>query len=78
MLEFYASAEAGAILVNLSSAKIGAMGRPLPGSTEVRIAQYSVEAGGLVLGADGYAIECADDEVGMLLARRLGLRSRSA
>ena len=69
VLEFYASTEAGAILVNLSSAKIGAMGRPLPGSTEVRIAQYSVEAGGLVLGADGYAIECADDEVGMLLAR---------
>ena len=69
VLEFYASTEAGAILVNLASAKIGAMGRPLPGSTEVRIAQYGVEAGGLVLGGDGFAIECAVDEVGMLLAR---------
>jgi putative long chain acyl-CoA synthase len=69
VLEFYASTEAGAILVNLSSAKIGAMGRPLPGSTEIRIAKYSVEAGGLVLGRDGYAVECGVDEVGMLLAR---------
>src|SRR5205807_3916560 len=35
VLEFYASTEAGAILVNLSSAKQGSMGRPLPGSAEV-------------------------------------------
>ncbi len=69
VLEFYASTEAGAILVNLSSAKVGAMGRPLPGSTAVRIAKYSIEQGGLALGTDGYAIECGVDEVGMLLAR---------
>ncbi len=46
VLEFYASTEAGAILVNLSGAKEGAMGRPLPGSAEVRIAAYDLEAGG--------------------------------
>jgi putative long chain acyl-CoA synthase len=45
------------------------MGRPLPGSAEVKIAQYDVEAGGLVLGRDGFARECAADEIGMLLAR---------
>jgi putative long chain acyl-CoA synthase len=69
VLEFYASTEAGAILVNVSSAKIGAMGRPLPGSAPVRIAAYDVEHGGLELGADGYAMECGVDEVGMLMAR---------
>ncbi len=69
VLEFYASTEAGAILVNLASAKTGAMGRPLPGSTEVRIARYSIQQGGLVLGSDGYAVECGVDEVGMLLAQ---------
>jgi putative long chain acyl-CoA synthase len=69
VLEFYASTEAGAILVNLSSAKPGAMGRPLPGSAEVRIAAYDVEADRLVLGQDGLAVECAADEIGMLLAR---------
>jgi putative long chain acyl-CoA synthase len=69
VLEFYASTEAAAILVNLRDIKRGAMGRPLPGSAEVKIAQYDIEAGGLVLGRDGFARECAVDEVGMLLAR---------
>jgi putative long chain acyl-CoA synthase len=45
------------------------MGRPLPGSAEVRIAEYDLEAGGLLLGAGGLAKQCAVDEVGMLLAR---------
>ena len=69
VLEFYASTEAAAILVNLRDVKRGAMGRPLPGSAEVRIARYDIEAGGLVLGRDGFARRCAVDEVGMLLAR---------
>ena len=69
VVEFYASTEAGAILVNLRGSKPGAMGRPLPGSAEVRIAQYDVEAQGLVLDRDGFARHCGVDEVGMLLAR---------
>jgi putative long chain acyl-CoA synthase len=69
VVEFYASTEAGAILVNLGASKPGAMGRPLPGSSEVRIAQYDLEAEGLVLDRDGFARQCATDEVGMLLAR---------
>jgi putative long chain acyl-CoA synthase len=69
VLEFYASTEAGAILVNLRDAKPGAMGRPLPGSAEVRIARYDIEAGGLILGRDGFAQACGPDEVGLLLAR---------
>ncbi len=69
VLEFYASTEAAAILVNLRDVKRGAMGRPLPGSAEVRIARYDIDAGGLVLGRDGFARQCATDEVGMLLAR---------
>jgi putative long chain acyl-CoA synthase len=69
VLEFYASTEAGAILVNLRDVKRGAMGRPLPGSAEVRIAEYDLRAGGLVVGPGGFAKECGVDEVGMLLAR---------
>ncbi len=69
VLEFYASTEAGAILVNLSGAKAGSMGRPLPGSTQVRIAAYEIASGRLALGSDGFARECDVDEVGMLLAR---------
>jgi putative long chain acyl-CoA synthase len=69
VLEFYASTEAGAILVNLRDVKRGAMGRPLPGSAEVRIARYDLAAGGLVVGPGGFARQCDVDEVGMLLAR---------
>jgi putative long chain acyl-CoA synthase len=69
VLEFYASTEAGAILGNVRDAKRGAMGRPLPGSAQVRIARYDLRAGGLVLGRGGFAVECGVDEVGMLLAR---------
>jgi putative long chain acyl-CoA synthase len=69
VLEFYASTEAGAILVNLRDAKRGAMGRPLPGSAEVRIARYDIDAGGLLTGDGGFARQCRTDEVGMLLAR---------
>jgi putative long chain acyl-CoA synthase len=68
VLEFYASTEAGAILVNLSGSRPGSMGRPLPGGAAVKVAAYDVEAGSLVLGADGLGIECGPDEIGMLLA----------
>ncbi len=69
VVEFYASAETDAILINLRDAKLGAMGRPLPGSPEVRLAAYDIEAGELVLGPDGFVAQCGPDEVGMLLAR---------
>ena len=69
VLEFYASTEAGAILVNLRDVKRGAMGRPLPGSAEVRIARYDLSAGGLVVGKGGFAQTCDVDEIGMLLVR---------
>jgi putative long chain acyl-CoA synthase len=69
VLEFYASTEAGAILVNLRAVKPGAMGRPLPGSAEVRIAAYDLQEGSLALDPGGFARQCGPDEIGMLLAR---------
>jgi len=69
VIEFYASTEAGAILVNVRGAKLGSMGRPLPGSAEVRIAEYDLETQGLALDRNGFAKRCGVDEVGMLLAR---------
>ncbi|GAA2122088.1 AMP-binding protein [Actinomadura napierensis] len=69
VLEFYASTEGEAVLVNLSGKKPGSLGRPLPGSAEVRLARYDLESGRLVQGADGFAVECEPGEIGMLLAR---------
>jgi putative long chain acyl-CoA synthase len=69
VLEFYASTEGDAVLVNLTGRKEGAKGRPLPGSAEVRIAAYDPIARRLTLGRDGFAVSSARHEVGMLLAR---------
>jgi putative long chain acyl-CoA synthase len=69
VLEFYASTEAAAILVNLRAAKQGSMGRPLPGSAEVRIAAYDIREDRLVLGEDGFARRRRPGEIGMLLVR---------
>ncbi len=75
VLEFYASTETGAILVNLRGAKPGAMGRPLPGSPEVKLGAYDAGTDQLVLGRGGFVRECAGDEPGMLLARARELDS---
>ena len=69
VLEFYASTETGAILVNLSGAKAGAMGRRLPGAPEVRLAAYDPVADQLELGHGGFVRTCRTDEPGMLLTR---------
>jgi putative long chain acyl-CoA synthase len=69
VLEFYASAETGAILVNLRDAKPGSLGRPLPGSPEVRIGAYDIDSGQLMLGREGFVIRLDADEVGLLLVR---------
>src|SRR3954471_17929241 len=69
VLEFWASTETGAILANVSSAKRGSLGRPLPGSTEVRIAAYDLDRACIVEDARGLALEAAVDEPGLLLAR---------
>jgi putative long chain acyl-CoA synthase len=69
VLEFYAATETGAILANVSGSKPGSMGRPLPGTAQVRVAAYDIAARKLILARDGFARECATGEVGLLLAR---------
>ncbi len=69
VLEFYASAEGEAILANLTGAHPGSMGRPLPGTAEVRVAAFDLAERRLHLSSDGLARECVIDEVGLLLAR---------
>jgi putative long chain acyl-CoA synthase len=69
VVEFYASTETGAILVNLRDAKPGAMGRPLPGTPEVRLAAYDPASEQLILGRGGFVRQCETDEVGILVVR---------
>lgn len=69
VLEFYASTEGEAVLVNVSGEKPGCKGRPLPGSAEVRVAAYDLAARRLIEGPDGFVASCEKHETGMLLAR---------
>ncbi|MBO0767300.1 MAG: AMP-binding protein [Solirubrobacterales bacterium] len=78
VLEFYAATEAGAILVNVSGAKPGSLGRPLPGSAEIRLAAYDAQARSYVYGLDGLVRDCADNEPGMLMVRTQNTNSSGA
>ncbi|MGH8962556.1 MAG: alpha/beta fold hydrolase [Jatrophihabitantaceae bacterium] len=69
ILEFYASADGEAILANLTGHKPGSMGRPLPGTAEVRVAGFDLAERALQLNEAGLGRECDIDEVGLLLAR---------
>jgi len=69
VLEFYASTEASAVLANASGEKVGAVGRPLPGSPELAIAAYDFAADDLVRDAAGHLVRAKIDEPGMLVAR---------
>ena len=69
VLEFYASAAGEAILANLTGQKPGSMGRPLPGTPEVRVAAFDLADRTLTHASDGYARETLADELGVLLSR---------
>ena len=69
VLEFYASTEGDAMLANVAGTKTGAKGRPLPGSTEIRLAGYDAATGRFIEDDHGFVRPCADDEVGVLLAK---------
>ena len=69
ILEFYAATEGNAVLANASGEKVGALGRPLPGSAEVELVRYDFEDKQFVRGEHGLLVRCEDDEPGILLAR---------
>ncbi|WP_040523241.1 AMP-binding protein [Gordonia araii] len=75
VLEFFATADGSAILSNVSGAKLGAMGRPLPETSAVKIAAVDAESDTLRVGNDGFIEEAGVDEVGVLLS---GARHRFA
>ena len=76
VLEFWAMTEGEAILANVRGAKRGSIGRPLPGSAEIRLARFDAATGRLVEDDRGFAEPSQEDEPGMLLAR-LGPRTAS-
>ena len=67
VVEFYASTQGEVVLANVSGHKVGAMGRPIPGSASVKIAALDLEKG-LETTSNGFARECDTNEVGVLVA----------
>ncbi|HSN83691.1 MAG TPA: alpha/beta fold hydrolase [Polyangiales bacterium] len=69
ILEFYASTEGNAVLANASGEKVGALGRPLPGSAEVELVRYDFQEHDFIRDEHGFLARCEPDEPGILLAR---------
>ncbi len=69
VVEFYASSEGNAVLVNLTGRKSGSVGRPLPGGAELAVASWELEAGELLQEASGFARQAPKGEIGLLLAK---------
>jgi putative long chain acyl-CoA synthase len=69
ILEFYAATEGNAVLANASGEKVGALGRPLPGSAEVALVRYDFDAEQFARDTHGLLVRCDVDEAGVLLAR---------
>ena len=68
VLEFYATTEGNAILANVSGAKIGSVGRPIPGSARVVVAAYDASKKALIREASGYCRRVPSGGTGLLLA----------
>ncbi|MGK2880972.1 MAG: acyl-CoA synthetase [Mycobacterium sp.] len=72
VVEFFSTTDGQAVLANVSGAKVGSKGRPLPGGGQVELAAYDAEDD-LILEEDSGFVRVADvNEVGVLLARPRG------
>jgi putative long chain acyl-CoA synthase len=72
VVEFFATTDGQAVLANVSGAKIGSKGRPLPGAGHVELGAYDAEHD-LILENDRGFVQVADaDQVGVLLAQSNG------
>lgn len=69
VVEFFASSEGNAVLVNLTGEKIGSLGTPLPGAADLAVAAWDLEKGQLVEDTSGFARPCPPGGIGLLIAR---------
>ncbi|CAA0123649.1 Poly(3-hydroxyalkanoate) polymerase subunit PhaC [Mycolicibacterium vanbaalenii] len=72
VVEFFATTDGQAVLANVSGAKIGSKGRPLPGGGEIALAAYDPEDNLILEDDRGFVRLAETDEVGVLLAHPRG------
>jgi putative long chain acyl-CoA synthase len=72
VVEFFATTDGQAVLANVSGAKVGSKGRPLPGAGHVELAGYDPDHD-LILETDRGFVQLAEtNQVGVLLAQPRG------
>ena len=69
VLEFYATTEGNAVLANASGEKVGALGRPMPGSADMALITYDFDRGDFARDDANHCVRCSTSEIGMLIAR---------
>lgn len=69
VLEFYASTEGNAVLANTRGKKVGALGRPLPGSADLALVAWDAVGQALHRDERGQVLLVGVDEPGALVAR---------
>lgn len=72
VVEFFATTDGQAVLANVSGAKIGSKGRPLPGGRELALAAYDPAEDLILEDEQGFVRRAEANEVGVLLARPRG------
>ncbi|WKG01114.1 acyl-CoA synthetase [Mycolicibacterium sp. HK-90] len=72
VVEFFATTDGQAVLANVSGAKIGSKGRPLPGSGTVELAAYDADDDLILEDEQGFVRKAEPNEVGVLLAHPRG------
>ena len=72
IVEFFATTDGQAVLANVSGAKIGSEGRPLPGGGHVELAAYDADDDLILEDDRGFVRLAAPNEVGVLLAHPRG------
>lgn len=72
VVEFFATTDGQAVLANVSGAKIGSKGRPLPGGRELALAAYDPAEDLILEDEQGFVRRAETNEVGVLLARPRG------
>lgn len=72
VVDFFATSDGQAVLGNVSGAKIGSEGRPLPGGGEVELAAYDPDDDLILEDERGFVRRAQANEVGVLLAHPRG------
>ncbi|RDH75553.1 acyl-CoA synthetase [Mycolicibacterium moriokaense] len=72
VVEFFATTDGQAVLANVSGAKVGSKGRPLPGGGEVALAAYDPDDDLILEDDRGFVRKADTDEVGVMLAHPRG------